>query len=139
MEIADVKQQVVVAMARAKRRAAERRVRVDSATSTYEVFLERTAVPVIRQLSAVLRAEGHVFDVATPSGSVRLTSDRAGDDYIELSLDTTGDVPMIVGRTSRRRGQRVLQSESTVGESAEVTEQDVLGFLLNELEPFIER
>jgi hypothetical protein len=139
MDIADVKKQVLRTIERARRGSAERRVRAETAARAYETFLERTAVPVCRQVSNVLRAEGYVFEVFTPAGSVRLMSDRSADDYIELVLETSGDQPVVTGRTSRRRGQRTLQSETAIGDPEALGEDEVLAFVLKALEPFVER
>ena len=56
------------------------------------------AVPLFRQVANALKADGYAFTVFTPSGSVRLMSDRVADDYIELTLDTV--------RRTRRRSRR---------------------------------
>jgi len=142
MQISDVKKQVLQAIDRAKRGAAERRTRTDEAAREYEVFLEAVAIPLFRQVANVLRAEGHLFNVFTPGGSVRLMSDRSAEDYIELRLDTTGDVPRVVGHASRSRGRRVTESEQPIAEAdaiRDLTEDDVLRFVMKELEPFVER
>jgi hypothetical protein len=139
MDIADVKKQVLRTIERARRGSAERRVRAEAAARAYETFLERTAVPVCRQVSNVLRAEGYVFEVFTPAGSVRLMSDRTADDYIEIFLETSGDQPVVAGRTSRRRGQRTLQTETAIGDPEALGEDEVLAFVLKALEPFVER
>jgi hypothetical protein len=139
MEIADVRKRVNEAVERAKRRAAERRARGDEAARAYDTFLEGTAVPIFRQVSNVLRAQGYMFTLFTPSGSVRLMSDRGSEDYIELTLDTTGPAPAVVGHSSRARGRRVVETEHTIGDPARLTEEDVLAFVLKELEPFVER
>ena len=139
MEIADVKRKVIETVDRAKRQAGERRTRADEATKVYDVFLDRTAVPICRQIANVLRAHGYVFNVFTPGGSVRLAPERGTDDYIELTLDAAADEPVVVGHTRRSRGRRVLDSERPVGDPATLTEEDVLTFLLKELEPFVEK
>ena len=142
MEISDVKKRVLETIDRAKRNAAERRARIDEAGREYEVFLDQVAVPLFRQAANVLRAEGYVFTVFTPGGSVRLMSDRAAEDYIELVLDTTDDPPRVMGRASRGRGRRVLESERPIGAPGPVrdlTEDDVLRFVMQELERFVER
>jgi hypothetical protein len=79
--------------------------------------------------------------VFTPSGSVRLMSDKASEDYIELSLDTSADEPMVLGKSSRARGRRVIESERAIAEQtvANLTEDHVLNYVLKELEPFVER
>jgi hypothetical protein len=141
MEISDVKKRILQTIDSAKRVAAERRVRADRAGRDYETFLERTAVPMFRQVANVLRAENHAFTVFTPAGSVRLMSDRSTDDYIELALDSTGPDPLVMGHTSRGRGRRVVESERVVGSGKpdELTEDDVLTFIAKELEPFVEK
>jgi hypothetical protein len=141
MEISDVRKRVLETIDYAKKTAAERRTRTDQAGRDYDVFLDRVAVPLFRQVANVLRAHGYQFTVFTPSGSVRLMSDRAAEDYIELTLDTAGDEARVVGHTSRSRGRRVMESERPVAARtpAELTENEVLAFVLTELEPFVER
>jgi hypothetical protein len=141
MEISEVRQQVLAAIDRARRGAAERRTRTDEASREFDVFLERLAVPLFRQVANALKAEGYSFTVFTPGGSVRLMSDKTTEDYIELSLDTSGAQPLVVGRSSRARGRRVVESERPVGEGPvrEISEDHVLRFLMAELEPFVER
>ena len=142
MEISDVRKRVLETIDRAKRNVADRRVRVDEAQREYEVFLQQIAVPLFQQIANVLRAENYLFNVFTPGGSVRLMSDRAAEDYIELVLDTTDDPPRVTGRASRGRGHRVLESERPIGAPGPVrdlTEDDVLRFVMQELERFVER
>ena|SRR5436190_8915598 len=142
MEISDVRKRVKETMDRAKREAAERKTRADEANREYEAFLADVGVPLFRQIVGVLRAEGHMFTLFTPSSGVRLMSDRSGDDYIELTLDTTGARPEVIGHASRGRGRRVLESETPLGRGGPVrdlTEEDVLAFVMKELGPFVER
>jgi hypothetical protein len=139
MEISEVKRRVVEAVGRAKRHASERRSRVDEASKAYGAFLDQRAVPVFKQVANVLRAEGYPFNVYTPGGSVRLTTDRGADDYIELTLDATDDVPSVTLRARRSRGSRVVESIRAIGDPATLAEDDVLAAVLQELEPFVER
>jgi len=139
MEISDIKRRVLDTIDRARRLAADRRARNDEAAREYETLLDRTAVPIFKQVAAVLRAEGFVFTVFTPGGSVRLMSDRATEDYIELALDTSGTEPLVIGHTSRSRGRRVVESEQSIGPPTTLTENDVLSFVLKALEPLVER
>ena len=142
MEIADVKKRVLETIERAKRAAAGRRTRIDEAAREYDVFLERVAAPVFRQIANVLRAEGYPFNVFTPAGSVRLMSDRSAEDYIELRLDTSGDDPKVLGHASRSRGRRVTESEWPLAERdaiRDLTEDDVVRFVMKELEPLVEK
>ena len=139
MEISDVKRRVVETIERAKRLSGERRARNDDGAREYEGFLDRIAIPVFKQVANVLRAEGYLFTVFTPGGSVRLMSDRAAEDYVELELDTTGGEPVVSGRASRSRGRRVIESEGPIGPPATLTEEDVLSFVLKSLEPLVDR
>ena len=125
----------------AKRTAAERRARAEAAARDYSQFLDLVAVPLFRQVANVLKASGYSFTVFTPTGSVRLMSDKASEDYIELSLDTSADQPMVMGRSSHARGRRVIENERAIAEQtvANLTEDHVLNYLLKELEPFVER
>jgi hypothetical protein len=93
-------------------------------------------------LANALRAEGYNFTVFTPSGTVRLSSAKTGDDYIEFALDTSQPEAAAMLRTNRSRGRRIVQHERPVKERtpvAELTEDDVLGALLEEIGPFVER
>ena len=141
MEISEVRKRVREALDRAKRSAAERRSRTDEASRHYDVFLTTIAVPLFRQIANALRPEGYVFTVFTPGGSVRLMSDRSQEDYIELTLETSGADPHVLGHVSRARGRRVRESEVAIADGkpiAELTEDDVLEFVARELEPFLE-
>lgn len=141
MEISQVRKRVHDAMERAKRRSAERRVRTDLASRAYETFLATIAVPLVRQIAAVLKAEGYQFSVFTPSGSVRLMSDRSAEDFIEITLDASGDAPVVVGHVSRSRGRRGVDEQRAVagGNPEQITEEELLAFLMKEIEPFVER
>ena len=96
-------------------------------------MIEATAVPLFRQVAGALKASGYPFTVFTPGGSVRLSSDRKPEDYIELSLDTTNLRPQVIVHSSRSRGRRVTESEIAVGRDGpvrELTEEDVLSVVL---------
>lgn len=137
MEISDVRKRILGTIERARQRAAERRARADEAARAYSTFLDGVAVPIFKQVANVLRAEGYPFSVSTPSGSVRLMSDRTAEDFVEIGLDTTGDMPSVMGHASRARGRRVIESERAVGDPAHLDENDVLEFLTKELEAFL--
>ncbi|PWT79710.1 MAG: hypothetical protein C5B57_13450 [Blastocatellia bacterium] len=142
MEISDVRKRVRETLDRAKRTASERRTKTDEAARDYQAFLDTIAIPVFRQITNVLRAEGHQFSVFTPGGGVRLASDRSGDDFIELTLDTTGSEPNVIGHSKHSRGRRVNESETPLGSGGPVrdlTEEDVLAFVLRELAALVER
>ena len=141
MEISDVRRRVTETVDRAKRAASERRARTDEASREYAAFLETIAVPLVRQVANALKVQGFPFGVYTPSGSVRLASDRSADDYIELTLDTSGEEPVILGHSCRARGRRIVERERPIGSGRvrDVTEEQVLGFLMEELEPLVEK
>jgi hypothetical protein len=145
METSAVRQAVRTLLHQAKRPAADRRenrrAQTDQATREYEVFLQRIAVPLFKQVANILRAENYPFEVFTPGGSVRLTSERGNDNYIEISLDTNGAAPKLLGRVSHARGGDVTQTELVLNATANIealTEEDLLGFVLAGLEPFVE-
>ena len=139
MEISAVRRRLTETIERAKKQAAQRRGRSDQASRDFELFLQKIAIPLFRQVANALRADGYPFTVFTPSGSVRLMSDRAAEDFIELTLDTADDPPRVMGQISRTRGRRVIDAERAIGAPDALTEDDVLEFLLKELEAFVER
>ena len=139
MEISLVRKRLGEAIDRAKREAAERRSRSDQASRDFDVFLQKIAVPLFRQVANALKAEGYGFTVFTPSGSVRLMSDRSASDYVELTLDTSENPPQVVGHVMRERGRRVLDTERAIGTPETLTEEQLLDFLLKELEAFVGR
>jgi len=108
----------------------------------YGDFLENVAAPVARQLAGALKAEGYAFTVSTPGRSVRLSSDHGRDDFVELALQSDADAAHVVGRIRRTRGSRTLDEEQPVKPGAlpqELTDEDVLEFLVQALEPWLER
>jgi hypothetical protein len=141
METSEVRKRVLQIIDRAKQSAVDRRARNDAAVRAYEHFLKDIAIPMFRQIADALKASSYNFTVFTPGGSVRLMSDKAAQDYIELSLDTTGSRPVVVGRTSRVRGSRGVESERPIADKTvdALTDGDLLEFLIDELGPFVER
>ena len=144
METSVVRQRVREAIERVKRsagdRRGDRRAQMDEASRQYGLFLQRIAVPLFKQVANVLVTEGHPFTVFTPGGSVRLMSDRVNDDYLEVVLDTNGAAPKLLGRASHSRGGDVTQSELVLNATTDIgalTEEDLLGFVLSELEAFV--
>jgi len=144
MEVSTVRNRVRAVLEQTKRSAEERRAarraQMDAATREHETFLDRIAVPLFKQIANVLRVENYEFDVFTPGGSVRLMAARGNDDYIELVLDTNGDAPKLLGRVSRSRGGNIAQTELVLNATADIgalTDEDVLAFVLSELERFL--
>jgi hypothetical protein len=142
MDISEVRKRVRATIDRAQRAAAERRESRDRASRAFESFLETTAIPLFRQVANALRADSYLFSVFTPVGSVRLMSDRNSQDYIEIVLDAdAAEGPRVVGHTSWSRGRRVRESEHVIGsgEPEAIHEDELLAFVMKELEPFVER
>jgi hypothetical protein len=139
MEISLVRKRLTETIERAKKQAAERRGRGDQASRDFDVFLQKVAVPLVRQVANALKADGYAFTVFTPSDSVRMMSDRSTDDFIDLALDATASPPAVVARISRTRGRRVLDAERAIGAPDAISEEQLLDFLLKELEAFVER
>lgn len=139
-DIALIRKRLRTEIEQARRTAAERRERARAATRAYETFVEETAVPVMRQLATVLKAEGIPFELQTPSGGVRLVSDRNRDDVIELELDATQDPPQPVLSSTRTWGSRIIRSERAVKERTaleRITEDDLIERMLEELRPWL--
>jgi hypothetical protein len=140
MESSTVRNRLNVIIDAARRASAERRARNDEAVRSYERVLE-FSVPLFKQVAQALKVSGYLFTVFTPGGSVKLMSDKSAEDYLELSLDTSGDRADVIGRVSRTRGRRVMESERPIADKpvGELTEDDVLEFVLKEIAPFVER
>jgi len=142
MEISDVRRRLRGAIEEARKRAAERRARNDDASLSYAAFLSTVAIPAFHALAQALVGEGHRFKVFTPGEAVRLVPEFSQDDYLELSLDTEGDRPAAMLRTSRGRGRRNIVTERAVFEGrpfAEITDEDVVAAVLEDILPFVER
>ena len=142
MEVSEVRKQLMHAIDRAKARAQQRRQHAADAERAYAAFLEEVATPTTRMLANALKAEGYLFTVSTPSGGLRLASDRTRDDYVEFALDGSGDRPVVVGRVRHTRGSRTIEDERPIKAGAapqDLSDNDVLAFLVTALEPWLER
>ena len=142
MEVSEIRRRVRAAIESARREARDRRVRGDRAALEYQDFLRDRAVPLFQTVASALVAEGYRFKVFTPADSVRLASESSGNDFIELSLDATADPPTVIGRTSRGRGSRLVDRERPITEGkgiADLSDQDVLAFLVDEIAGLVER
>ena len=130
------------AIDRAKARSQQHRQHAAEAERAYASFLEEVATPTTRMMANVLKAEGYPFTVSTPSGGLRLASDRGRDDYVEFALETNGDRSVVVGRIRYTRGSRTLEDERPIRAGAspqDLSDTDVLAFLVSALEPWLER
>ena len=140
VEVSVVRKRLRHAIDAARREAAERRTRTEAATRAYDRFLEERAIPAFRTVAAALRGEGLAFDVRTPSEGASLVSDRNRGDTIELALDRTTDPPSPAISVTRARGSRILRAERPVRPGSpidDITEDDVIDVLLEELKPWM--
>ena len=140
MDVAIIRKRLKSEIEQARRAAGERRERNRTASRSYEQFLNEVAIPAFRQMATVLRAEGIPFEVQTPSGGVRLVSDRNRDDGISLELDETHDPPQVLLSTMRTWGSRVTQNERPVKERTSIeriTEEDLFERLFEEVRPWL--
>lgn len=142
VEVSQVRNRLRRAIDSAREHSQQRRQRVAEAERAYKAFLDEVATPLVRQVANALKVEGYAFTVFTPGGGLRLASDRGRDDYIEFALDDTDDVPQVVARISRSRGSRTLDEERPIkpGVAPEgITDDELLEFLLDALEPWLEK
>ena len=142
VEVSIVRKRLLTAISAARGRATERREQTAQAGQAYDTFLQRVATPVTKLVANALKSENYAFTVFTPRGGLRLASDRGRDDYVEFVLDTAGERPQVCGRISLTRGSRTLTNERPIKPDASpdaLSEDDVLEFLLEALEPWLER
>jgi hypothetical protein len=140
-DVSVIRQRLLQMIALARREAADRRAQVSQAESEYERILTEVLTPLFRTVAQALKAEGFVFTLSTPTGRVRLTADRPGDDFVEIDLDATRHPPMVVGRVQYTRGRRTVAAEEPVGDGmvAGLDEESALQFLLKGLQPLVGR
>jgi len=143
MDVSDLRKRILRALDDARKDASSRRMVVDQATRAYEEFLEKVAVPLLRQTQAVLKAEGQLFAVQTPAGSARLVSERTPLTFLEIVLDASGAQPEILGRVSVARGREgvIIQERPIAGSKpiAEAGEEDLAPFLIAEVSKLVVR
>jgi len=142
IEVSEVRRRLRQAIADGRKAAKQRHERSQSASTDYARFLAMVAVPVFRILANVLRAERYPFELSTPEGSVRLSSERSAKDFLDLVLDVSVDPPVVMGRASHNRGGRVVLIERPVlggAKIADLTDENVIQFLMVEIVPLVER
>jgi len=141
MDTSDLRKRILRALDDARKDAHARRTTVDDAARAYATFLNDVVVPLMRQASTVLNAEGHKFSVHTPASGVRLVSDTAPETFLEIELDTAAASPQVIGRVSLQRGrQGQVVSERPVAEDKAISaldEQDVTKYLVEEVSKLI--
>lgn len=143
MEISQVRRRTREAIEQWKRTSAERRIRQDAAARAWTEVLATTVVPIAHQLVQGLRAEGYSVGVFTPADRVRIGSERSGENYVELSLESDGGDGVLVARSSRQRGRETIAEERVVVRGADAIatlgEEEVLAHLLESLAKVLER
>lgn len=143
MDVSDLRKRILRALDDARKDSTARRQVVDAAAVAYQTFLDNTAVPLVRQAVAVLRAENHQFTANTPAGSVRLTADASPQTFLEFELDTTGTEPQVIGRVSLTRGrQGVVVEERPIAPGKalkDLADDDVARFLVTEIPKLVMR
>ena len=142
IETSEVRKRVKLAIDKARRDAATHRAEADAASAHFDRLAQDVAGPLFKQVASVLKAEGYPFQVFSPAGGLRLSSDRSGDDHLELALDASRRPVALVLRSRHTRGHRVVDEERTVAEGPSVegvSAEDLLAHLLDALAPFVER
>ncbi len=142
METSDVRRRIKDSLDRARTRAAEHRTTNAKAEAAFEVFLQRSVVPVFQQVAGALKAEGYPYAVNTPAGSVRLVSEKSSSDFIDLRLDTSGQRPQVLVAVERSKGRERVSEEQPLKPGAlieNLTEQDVLDAVARAIEMLIDR
>src|SRR5690606_16840026 len=134
MDISELRKRIVRAIEEAKREAAARRARLDEAVTAYDVFLNRIAIPMLKQTTTIVNASGGTFVVSTPAKTVRMSARQAPETYLEIALDRTGDEPEVVGRVSLARGrQGIIVDERPIAPGRPIeklTEEDLADYLV---------
>jgi hypothetical protein len=141
MEVSDVRRLLRTAIDDARRRAGERRARKDAAVRDWERVLAEVATPAFHQIALALNAEGYRFQVTTPGSAVRLVPERGGEEFVELALDTDGDDPVVMIRSTRGRGRRMITNERALDARSEIgalAERDVTAEIIAELTPLLQ-
>jgi hypothetical protein len=143
MDVSELRKRILRALDDSRKELSARRGLVDAAATAYDLFLENTAVPMMRQAASVLVAAGHPYSVHTPARAVRLAADGHPETFIELELDTNRSTPAVLGRVCLTRGRRgviVDEREIAAGKPvADLTEEDLAAFLTTEIPRLINK
>ena len=137
-----VRNRLARAIDAARVRAQHRRQLIAAGETAYSAFLTDVATPLVRQVANSLKAEGHPCTVSTPEGGLTLTSDRVRGDSISFFLDVTGNIPQVMIRVDRTRGSRTLSEDRALAPGTaigDLSDEQVLAFLIDALEPWFER
>jgi len=141
MENPDVRRRVREAITAARRRAAERRAKVDEAATAWAAVLPRVVVPTARQMAQALAAEQIRLQVSTPEDRVLIASEHRPEDHLEVSLEAANDDAVVLIRAVRGR-EAVTEERVLVRGAAAIGslgEERVLEELLAALAPWMAR
>ncbi len=139
-ELTELRRRVRQAIEDAKRKNASRRDARDQASKGWATAVADVVEPEATIMAEALTGEGLPFRLETPRGTIRLVSERSGDDYIELVLDDSDerDSPEVIGRSVIGRGRRsVTVVEELLGAPADLTTDRIAAFFLNAIGPWI--
>jgi hypothetical protein len=142
MEPSDVRRRLRGAIEQARRRAADRRGVADEASRVWGERLPEAVLPGFQAVLNALSGEGFKFSLSTPGETARLSPERSSAEFVEIALDTNRELPAVIVRSTRGRGRRTIASERIVAEGpdiADLTEDAVIGVVIEEIVPFIER
>jgi hypothetical protein len=135
MDVAALRKRMLRELDRPGATAAERRVSGDTARQQFARLLDTTIVPLLKQTADILKAEGSLCRVHTPSDHAQLAFDRSSEDFVEIMLDTAMP-PHVIGRSSARKRGGTVVEDRIIGvgkEIDEISDEDVVGYLLPEL------
>nr|MBP6715384.1 hypothetical protein [Acidobacteriota bacterium]MBP8274371.1 hypothetical protein [Acidobacteriota bacterium] len=115
--------------------AGDRRASADSSRVAFARLLSGTIAPLLIQTASILKAEGELCQVHTPSDSAKIVFNSSHEDFIEFMLDTAPPAH-VIGRGSARRKGGTMVEDRIVGVGKpidEINDEDVLAYLLPEL------
>jgi len=138
MDVAELRKRILRELDRpagGDRAGGDRRVSADSARVAFNRLLNGTIAPLLIQTASILKAEGELCQVHTPSDTARIAFNSSHEDFIEFMLDTTPPAHVIGRGSVRRKGGTMVEDRIVgVGKAIEeITDEDVLAFLLPEL------
>lgn len=142
IEIGEVRRQLRHTIEAVKREAAAHRAEGAAGGAAFQVLLEDVAVPLFRQFTGALRAEGYLFRLQTPAHAVRIEAERSGDNFLELAIDTERRPVAVVLRRGYTRGQHIFTDEQVIAEGTDFTAVSpgrLLEALLELVPPFVGR
>jgi SpoU rRNA methylase family enzyme len=143
MEPSVLRRRVKEAIEAARQGAAARRATGDAASLAWRAARETVVVPAWQQTVQVLRSEGYLLQVSTPSDTVRVSSEKHPQDGVEVALETGSQGPFLLQRVTTSRGREVMSDERVAVAGTEtiaaLTEEQAVALLLSALAPWFER